>query len=55
MTPTLIQIGVFVVALVLLATGMPIAFALGSTAHVLCFLNGWNALNFLPETVFAER
>jgi C4-dicarboxylate transporter DctM subunit len=54
MTPTLIGVAFFVVALVLLATGMPIAFALGSTALVFMLLNdGWNALNFLPETVFA--
>jgi C4-dicarboxylate transporter DctM subunit len=54
MTPTLIGAAFFVVALILLATGMPIAFALGSTALVFMLLNdGWNALNFLPETVFA--
>ncbi|MGA0015548.1 MAG: TRAP transporter large permease [Burkholderiaceae bacterium] len=54
MTPTLIGVAFFVVALILLSTGMPIAFALGSTALVFMLLNdGWNALNFLPETVFA--
>ncbi|MGA1060159.1 MAG: TRAP transporter large permease [Burkholderiaceae bacterium] len=54
MTPTLIGVAFFVVALILLSTGMPIAFALGSTALVFMLLNDcWNALNFLPETVFA--
>jgi C4-dicarboxylate transporter DctM subunit len=38
----------------LLATGMPIAFALGGTALTFMFISdGWNALSFLPETVFS--
>jgi C4-dicarboxylate transporter, DctM subunit len=54
MSTSVTGIMIFVVALVLLATGMPIAFALGSTALLFMVLNdGWAALTFLPETVFS--
>lgn len=54
MNPTLTGFLIFGVALVLLATGMPIAFALGSTALLFMVINdGWAALSFLPETVFS--
>jgi tripartite ATP-independent transporter DctM subunit len=45
---------IFLVTLVLLAVGMPIAFALGSTALIfMVFNDGWGVLAYLPETVFA--
>lgn len=45
---------IFSLALVLLATGMPIAFALGGTALVFMLMNeGWAAVAFMPETIFA--
>ncbi len=45
---------IFSLALVLLATGMPIAFALGGTALVFMLINeGWSAISFMPETIFA--
>jgi C4-dicarboxylate transporter, DctM subunit len=54
MSASVTGVMIFVVALVLLATGMPIAFALGSTALLFMLLNdGWMALAFLPETVFS--
>lgn len=45
---------IFGLAMVLLATGMPIAFALGGTALVFMLMNeGWSAISFMPETIFA--
>ncbi len=54
MSPLVIGLLVFVVTVVLLATGMPIAFALGSAAlaFMLAF-DGWSSIHFIPETVFA--
>lgn len=54
MTPLLLGGLIFLVTLVLLAVGMPIAFALGSSALIfMVFTDGWGVLAFLPETVFA--
>lgn len=54
MSPETTGFLIFGLALVLLATGMPIAFALGGTALTFMFISdGWNALSFLPETVFS--
>ena len=45
---------IFSLALVLLATGMPIAFALGGTALAFMLMNeGWSSISFMPETIFA--
>ena len=54
MSPLVIGLLIFVVTIALLATGMPIAFALGMTA--LAFMvafDGWHSVHFVPETVFA--
>jgi tripartite ATP-independent transporter DctM subunit len=54
MSPTTIGLLIFVVTIALLATGMPIAFALGMTAlGFMVAFDGWNSINFVPETVFA--
>jgi tripartite ATP-independent transporter DctM subunit len=54
MSPLAIGLLIFVVTIALLATGMPIAFALGMTAlGFMVFFDGWNSLHFIPETVFA--
>ena len=54
MSPLTIGLLIFVVTVALLATGMPIAFALGMTAlGFMIVFDGWNAINFVPETVFA--
>ncbi|MBU0589714.1 MAG: TRAP transporter large permease [Gammaproteobacteria bacterium] len=54
MTPLILGGMIFLVTLVLLAVGMPIAFALGSTALIfMVFNDGWGVLAYLPETVFA--
>lgn len=45
---------VLVVTIALLATGMPIAFALGSVAMgFMIWTSGWDALFFIPETIFS--
>ena len=54
MSPLAIGALIFVVTIALLATGMPIAFALGMTAlGFMIVFDGWNAIHFVPETVFA--
>ena len=54
MNPLIIGAFIFALTLVLLATGMPIAFALGITALFFMVLNdGWMAITFLPETLFS--
>ncbi len=54
MSPSVIGLLIFVVTVALLATGMPIAFALGATAlaFMLAF-DGLGSIAFIPETVFA--
>lgn len=54
MTPLTIGALIFVVTIALLATGMPIAFALGMTAlGFMIWFDGWQSIAFVPETVFA--
>lgn len=54
MTPLLLGGFIFLVTMILLAVGMPIAFALGSTALIfMVFNDGWGVLAYMPETVFA--
>ncbi len=54
MPPLAIGLLIFVITIALLATGMPIAFALGMTAlGFMVWFDGWNSVHFVPETVFA--
>ncbi|MCW5634999.1 MAG: TRAP transporter large permease [Rubrivivax sp.] len=54
MSPLAIGLLIFAVTLALLATGMPIAFALGATALAFMLVfDGWGSIHFVPETVFA--
>ena len=54
MSPAVIGLLIFVVTVAALATGMPIAFALGAVALLfMVAFDGWNSVNFMPETIFA--
>lgn len=54
MSPTTIGLLIFAVTIAVLATGMPIAFALGAVALLfMVAFDGWNSVNYLPETIFA--
>ena len=54
MSPLWIGALVFVVTLLTLATGLPIAFGLGATALLfMVVFDGWHSVHFVPETVFA--
>ncbi|MEO7246630.1 MAG: TRAP transporter large permease [Rubrivivax sp.] len=54
MSPLLIGLLVLVVTVLVLATGMPIAFGLGAVALAfMLWFDGWNSVHFVPETVFA--
>ena len=54
MTPLTIGLLIFVVTTALLASGLPIAFGLGAVAlFFMVVFDGWNSVNFLPETIFA--
>ena len=54
MSPLAIGLLIFVVTIVVLATGMPIAFGMGAVALLfMVIFDGWNSINFVPETVFA--
>ncbi len=54
MSPLLIGLLIFAVTIAMLATGMPIAFALGAVALLfMVSVDGWNSVNFVPETIFA--
>ena len=54
MSALAIGLMIFVVTVLILATGLPIAFALGSVALLFMIIfDGWNSVNFVPETVFA--
>ena len=54
MSPMTIGLIIFAVTCGVLATGMPIAFALGAVSlFFMIVFEGWNSVNFLPETVFA--
>lgn len=54
MTPLAIGLLIFLAVCAVLATGLPIAFGLGAVAlFFMVVFDGWNSINFLPETVFA--
>ena len=54
MSPTTIGLLIFAVTIAVLATGIPIAFALGAVALLfMVAFDGWNSVNYLPETIFA--
>ncbi len=54
MTPLALGGVIFAVALILLATGMPIAFALGSTALIfMLWTDGFDAVMYMADTVFS--
>ncbi|MGE0348636.1 TRAP transporter large permease [Hydrogenophaga sp.] len=45
---------IFVVTILVLATGLPIAFGLGAVALLfMVVFDGWNSVHFVPETIFA--
>jgi len=45
---------IFVVTVLVLATGIPIAFGLGAVALLfMVAFDGWSSINFVPETIFA--
>lgn len=53
MTPLTIGFMVFCATMLVLATGIPIAFGLGAVALAFMIIfDGWNSVNFLPETIF---
>ena len=54
MTPLALGGVIFAVALILLATGMPIAFALGSTALIfMLWTDGFGSVMYMADTVFS--
>ncbi|MEO7243062.1 MAG: TRAP transporter large permease [Variovorax sp.] len=54
MSPLVIGLLIFVITTLVLATGLPIAFGLGAVAlSFMLVFDGWNSINFVPETVFA--
>ena len=54
MSPLWIGIFVFAVTLLVLATGLPIAFGLGAVALLfMVVFDGWQSVHFLPETIFS--
>ena len=54
MSPLLIGLLIFVITTLVLATGMPIALALGAVALGFMFVfDGWSSVHFVPETIFA--
>jgi len=54
MSPLLIGLLVFAVTLLVLATGLPIAFGLGAVALLfMVWFDGWHSVAFVPETIFA--
>ncbi|MDH4050415.1 MAG: TRAP transporter large permease [Rubrivivax sp.] len=54
MSPLTIGLLIFVVTVLVLATGLPIAFGLGAVALAfMVFFDGWNSVSFVPETIFA--
>jgi len=53
-TPLMIGMLIVVVTVLVLATGLPIAFGLGAVAlGFMIAFDGWHAVHFVPETVFA--
>jgi C4-dicarboxylate transporter, DctM subunit len=54
MSPLLIGALVFGVTMLVLATGLPIAFGLGAVALAfMVMFDGWSSVHFLPETIFS--
>lgn len=54
MNPLILGLLLLALTVILLATGMPIAFALGGAALLFMLFNdGWHSLTFLTETVFS--
>ncbi len=54
MTPLMIGLLIIVVTVLVLATGLPIAFGLGAVAlGFMLVFDGWHSVHFVPETVFA--
>lgn len=54
MSPLTIGLLIFVITTLMLATGMPIAFALGAVAlGFMLYFDGWGSVHFIPETIFA--
>ena len=54
MTPLMIGLLIVVATVLVLATGLPIAFGLGAVAMAFMIVfDGWHSIHFIPETVFA--
>ena len=54
MSPLLIGVLVFSTTMLVLATGLPIAFGLGAVAlGFMIIFDGWSSVHFLPETIFS--
>ena len=54
MTPLAIGLLILAVTVLVLATGLPIAFALGAVAlGFMIIIDGWHSIHFVPETIFA--
>ncbi|OHC78233.1 MAG: C4-dicarboxylate ABC transporter [Rhodoferax sp. RIFCSPLOWO2_12_FULL_60_11] len=54
MSPLLIGALVFATTLLVLASGLPIAFGLGAVAlGFMIIFDGWGSVHFLPETIFS--
>jgi tripartite ATP-independent transporter DctM subunit len=54
MSPLLIGVLVFATTMLVLATGLPIAFGLGAVAlGFMVIFDGWSSVHFLPETIFS--
>ena len=54
MTPLAIGLLILAVTVLVLATGLPIAFALGAVAlGFMIIFDGWHSIHFVPETIFA--
>ncbi len=54
MTPLMIGLLIIVVTVLVLATGLPIAFGLGAVAlGFMIVFDGWHAVHYVPETIFA--
>ena len=53
MSPLWIGLLIFAITTLVLATGMPIAFALGAVAlGFMMFFDGWGSVHFIAETIF---
>ncbi len=54
MTPLMIGFLIILVTVLVLATGLPIAFGLGAVAlGFMLVFDGWHSVHFMPETIFA--